>query len=529
MKRRSFVKAIPAVTIPAMFGGFTVKAFGENPMLSAMANAYTETDHVLVLVRMAGGNDGLNTVIPLDQYVALTKARPNLVLDEKKVLKLNDKTALHPAMTGMKTLFDEGKLQVIQSVGYPSPSFSHFRATDIWMSASDSKEYVFSGWAGRYLNYEYPNFPVGYPNNTMPDPLAIEIGGNASQTFQVMGINTGIPIKDTKAFYHNIQTSFPNAPSTPAGHELAYIREVQRQADKYSDVIVAGAANAKNLVTYPSVKNSTGQRLGDQLAIVARLIAGGLKTRIYMVGVGGFDTHNNQVNANDHETGTQAELLGGVSDAILAFQRDLEAMKIADRVVGMTFSEFGRRVKSNDSGGTDHGAAAPLFVFGKGVKGGVTGTNVQVPANATVNDNVPMQYDFRSIYATLLQDWFCMPKQEVSNVLFKDFQKLNILTANCNTPVATHEANVAAGENLITIYPNPCVDSTTVQFESFGGNCMMQLFDNQGHLIQNLALGTYEPGQYSSGVDLTELPAGMYYIRYQNESLQQVKAVMKVR
>jgi uncharacterized protein (DUF1501 family) len=471
----------------------------------------------------------LNTVIPLDQYAALTAARPNLVLDEKKVLKLNDKTALNPAMKGMKTLFDEGKLQVIQSVGYPSPSFSHFRATDIWMTASDSKEVVYTGWAGRYLNYEYPNYPAGYPNKTMPDPLAIQIGGGVSEAFQGLGLTAGIAIQKPSDFYDLVKNTFPStAPNTPAGKELTYIREMARQTDAYANVVAAAGTKApKNLATYPS--SGTGQRLGDQLAIVSRLIAGGLKTRIYMVSVGGFDTHNNQVNANDHETGTQASLLGGVSDAILAFQRDLEAMKIADRVVGMTFSEFGRRIKGNDSGGTDHGAAAPLFVFGAKVKGGVTGTNVQVPANATFNDNVPMQFDFRSIYATMLQDWFCMPKEEVKNVMLKDFQKMNILTANCNTPVATHEANVAAGENLITIYPNPCVDSTMVQFESFGGNCMMQLFDNQGHLIQNLALGTYEPGQYSSGVDMTELPAGMYYVRYQNESLQQVKAVMKVR
>ena len=524
MKRRNFVKSIPALTIPSFLGGFAVRALGENPMLSALVNAYTETDHVLVLIQLNGGNDGLNMVIPLDQYTNMTAARGNLVQDEAKVLKLTDKTGLHPAMTGLKTLYDEGKLNVMQSVGYPTPSFSHFRATDIWMTGADSDKVIYSGWGGRYMNYEYPNYPAAYPNTTMPDPLAIQIGGTVSETFQALGVNTGIAINNTNDFYNILSNTYPTAPNTQSGKELTYLRQIARQTDSYANVIAAAGTKQKNLVTYP-----TGNNLADQLAIVARLIGGGLKTRMYMVSLGGFDTHQNQVNANDHSTGTHANLLGNVSNAILTFQRDLEAMKVADRVTGMTFSEFGRRIKSNGSGGTDHGAAAPLFVFGNKVKGGVLGNNVQIAANTTVNDNIPMQYDFRSIYATMLTEWFCMPKEDIKTVMFKDFQNLPILNAKCSTPVDVHEANVAAGENLITIFPNPCTDSTTVQFESYGGDCMIQLFDNQGHLLRLVTQGDYDKGQYSSNVDMSDLPAGMYYMRFQNNALQQVKPVVKIR
>ena len=198
MKRRSFIQSVPVVV-----GGVTVNAYGSSPMLSAMTSALYETDRVLVIVQLSGGNDGLNTLIPLDQYAALSlkTVRENVVVQESKVLPLagtGGKTGLNPGLTGFQKLWDEGRMSIIQSVGYPKFSYSHFRATDIWMTGADSNEVLNSGISGRYLAYEYPNYPVGFPNSTMPDPLAIRIGGNVGLGLQNNGVNMGISINNTK-------------------------------------------------------------------------------------------------------------------------------------------------------------------------------------------------------------------------------------------------------------------------------------------------------------------------------------------
>ncbi|MDQ6815637.1 MAG: hypothetical protein M3040_18050, partial [Bacteroidota bacterium] len=189
MKRRHFLKSTSSsgIVLPGLINGYAMKAFGaDSAFVQALMLPQTITDHVLVLVQLTGGNDGLNMVIPLEYYSEYNNARPNIAIPQNKTLTLpgTNKVALHPAMTGLQEMFKNGKASVVQSVGYPSPSFSHFRATDIWMSASDSDKVVDSGWAGRYLNYEYPNFPNGYPNVTMKDPLAIQIGSVTSLTLQ---------------------------------------------------------------------------------------------------------------------------------------------------------------------------------------------------------------------------------------------------------------------------------------------------------------------------------------------------------
>src|ERR1700730_8285239 len=184
MKRRDFLRSsIPTATIlPAIVNGYSVKAFSSNSPLFSLLGASGETDHALVIVQLSGGNDGLNMVIPIEYYGNYFNARSNIAIPQNKVLPLSGthKTGLHPAMTGLQTMYNEGQLAVVQAVGYPSPNFSHFRATDIWMSASDSNQNLISGWAGRYLDVEYPNFPNGFPNAGMPDPLAIQIGSITS-------------------------------------------------------------------------------------------------------------------------------------------------------------------------------------------------------------------------------------------------------------------------------------------------------------------------------------------------------------
>lgn len=528
MKRRDFIKnTVPAAAVlPAIVDGYSVKAFNANsPLMQALMNPTIETDHVLVIVQLSGGNDGLNMVIPISNYNDYYNARTNVAIAQNRILSLNGyaNTGLHPSMTGMQTMYNEGKLNIIQAVGYPSPNFSHFRATDIWMSGSSSDQVVSSGWAGRYLNTEYPNFPSGYPNSTMPDPLAIQIGSVTSLTLQGPSVSMGMSITNPTSFYNLINNVLDPAPNNPMGDELTYVRTVAGQTNLYAQRIVSAANLVTQQGTYP-----TNNSLADQLKIVARLVKGGLKTRIYMVSYGGFDTHSLQVNTGDTSAGAHANLLKNVSDAIKAFVDDCQFLGVQDRVVGLTFSEFGRRIKSNSSVGTDHGAAAPMFVFGKQATPGVTGNNPAIPTNVTVNDNIPMQYDFRSIYASILERWFCVPQATLQTILFQNFQSLNLCNdAACRT-TGTGDPNTS-GEQLITNYPNPFTESTTIKFKTKGGHTLVQIIDMLGRVIQTPVDKEYTPGTYTIDFNSGVLPSGVYYARFQNGPTQQVKAMLKVR
>ena len=526
MKRRDFIRnTASAAILPSFMGGFTFQAFGQNSVWSALASAAADTDHVLVLVQLNGGNDGLNTVIPLDQYSNLFNARSNIILPEKKILKINGgATGLHPALAGLKSLYDEGKLNIVQSVGYPSQNFSHFRSTDIWLSASDSNQVLNSGWLGRYLNEEYPNFPVGYPNTTMPDPLAIQIGSLVSPGLQGPGVNMGMAITNPSSFYNLVSGIQDTAPNTPAGKELTYIRQVSQQTQQFAEVIKAAAAKVTQQSPYPA-----SNTLADQLKIVARLIAGGLKTRIYMVSIGGFDTHANQVNNGQTETGVHANLLQKVSDGIKAFMDDLKYQGVSKRVMGMTFSEFGRRIKSNSSGGTDHGAAAPMFLFGDGVNFGITGNNPTINTVVNTNDNLPMQYDFRSVYASILQEWFCVSPTVLNQVMLKDFQQLNLVKSSYSCSGSGSNPNQTAGKQLIANYPNPFMGSTTIEVQLQGGHALVQVFDVQGRVIKTLLDEVRTAGTYQLRFEDEGWGPGVYYARLQNGSIQQIRTMLIVR
>lgn len=526
MKRRDFFrKTLPAATLlPSFINGFSIKALGaENPLMQSLALPTTNTDHVLVLVQLTGGNDGLNTIIPLDKFSNYYNARQNIFLPENKVLPLygSDKVGIHPAMSGMQKMSMDGKLMVLNAVGYPQPNFSHFRATDIWMSASDSNQLVNSGWAGRYLNYEYPNFPNGYPNASMTDPLAIQIGSVTSLALQGPQVSLGMSISNPNSFYSLLSGVQDTVPNTPAGKELNYIRQVSQQTQQYATVVKNAATAVTSQETYP-----TNNSLGDQLKIVSRLIKGGLKTRVYVVSYGSFDTHSAQVISTDTTTGTHANLLKNVSDAIAAFQNDLKFLDIEDRVVGMTFSEFGRRIKSNASTGTDHGTAAPMFVFGKPVLGGVLGTSPDIPLNAGVNDNVPFQYDFRSVYATLLANWLCVDSAALNQIMLKNYQTLPLVnTALCKLSNPNTSGNV-----LITNSPNPFTSSTTITFHTEGGHTLIQIIDTTGRVISNLLDKEYTAaGTYNITFNSAGLSTGIYYARLQNMATQQIRTMLKVR
>lgn len=439
MKRRSFIKSTGALSLPLMINGFPLSSANvlNDEAMEVMARRAADTGKAIVIIQLNGGNDGLNTVFPVQQWERLLNARSNILIPESSVLRIahNDTTGLHPSMTGMQNLANQEKLTVIQGVSYPNPNFSHFRATDIWMSGSPSDVILNTGWLGRALEYKYPGFPQGYPNAQMPDPLAINIGSTLPFSLQGHHLNFGYSTSNPDSLMNIANEVSAPAPDSDYGYELNFLRVMKEQSNVYSNSIrQAYQYSYQDTVNYPN------DQLGRQLKIVARLINGGLKTPVYVVmHPRSFDTHEYQVDEGDNINGRHAENLKILSDAIAAFQQDLERLNKAESVVGMTFSEFGRRIKSNDSYGTDHGVGAPVFFFGaslyqvpdtRGTSAmrikGMIGEAPVLPEQATVQDQIAMQFDYRQIYTTVMQDWLGMTQQEADNVLGGTFAKLPI-------------------------------------------------------------------------------------------------------
>ncbi len=535
MKRRNFLRnTIPAaVSLPALVNGFSFTAYGasSSALASMLEQTFTDTDHVFVLIQLAGGNDGLNMVIPLDMYANYYNARTNVAIPQSKVLRLDgtDKSGLHPAMTALQNMYNEGKLAVVQSVGYENPNFSHFRATDFWNSGDTTenrRERVKTGWMGRYLESEYPGYPDAYPDAEMPDPLAIQISNVPTLTVQGAIYSMGLSITDPEKIY-TFDNPFSDYPlnSTPANKELRFLRVVSEKTKIYSDIIRAAYRRSATMATYPDQNN-----LADQLKIVARLIKGGLKTRVYTVTIGGFDTHKRQVNASDTTTGNHAQLMKNISTGIAAFQQDLEMMQLDDRVMGMTFSEFGRRIKSNASLGTDHGAAAPLVLFGKHVKKGILGTSPDIPADINVVNNVPFQYDFRSVYASVLERWFCVKQPLLNQLLLQNYQSLPLIKGGpCGLPDDPDVTNNNSDQLLLKMWPVPYGLNATIRFSTNGGHTLIQQINNLGQVVKVLTDQEYTAGTYQIDIYDDNLPSGAYFIRLQNQSLQKVLNVMKIK
>ncbi len=506
MKRRDFIKMTATASAALSLNGLTVNAFGEGKFLSALAKNRATNGNILVLIQLSGGNDGLNTIINLDRYSELAAARSNILIPQANVLGLTGQpnTGLHPSMTGMRDMFNNGLVNIVQGVGYPNPNFSHFRSNDIWSSASDSNVYEATGWIGRMIDKEFPGAPQAYPDANFLDPLAIQIGTSVGPMLSgVNGLN-GLALSSISSFYNIVTGQVDPAPNTPAGNELTFIRFIAQQTQAYTQVIQNAANLGSNAATYP-----TGNSLADQLKIVAKLISGGLKTPVYVVRQGGYDTHDNQVDLSNTSFGRHAVLMSELSEAISAFQTDLQMLGKDDIVAGATFSEFGRRIKSNASSGTDHGSSAPMMVFGKHVNPAVLGISPVLPAVATTSDNVPMQHDFRNVYASILRDWFEMSVSDTEDVLNGgSFQTLPIFKQAVDTVDTPAPVNTMSLEQN---FPNPFIEHTTIRFRSTGGDVQINLYDQMGRKVRKIYENDVPAGTRDINVDRGNLGAGIYY------------------
>lgn len=497
MKRRKFIQRVAStgIVLPIAFGYPRLRAFSQAPAGSPLARAASaENDNIYVIIRLAGGNDGLNTLVPYtsDTYYRerFAGSEGDLTIPADQVLKLsgNATLGLHPAMGALRDLYDQGRVSIVQNVGYPGQNLSHFRSTDIWLSGSDYNVFDDAGWYAKYLEAKYPDYPDVLPEA----PFAVEFGNFLSTTLIGQDNNMGVAVGDLS--YIPGLPGNDDIADTKAGEEEAYVREIIRQSNIFSNAILdAYIAGPDNTASYTTESGS----LGQVLAAVARMIAGGLGTRMYIVNVGGYDTHTNQ------ET-THANLLGQLSSGIGEFHADLTALGLADRVCGGTISEFGRRLKSNGTG-TDHGSAAPMFFFGNGVQGGIIGEDPDLE-NLEGPGNIRMEYDFRQLYASILGQWYEATENQIDPALPREFDQL---------PIFQRISSVAANDRLADsfrlgeVYPNPAVSRVTIPVDGVrhGMEARLVVYSAEGRALLSRPVS---PGSRSVELDVTGLPNGSY-------------------
>jgi uncharacterized protein (DUF1501 family) len=400
MKRGNFLLGtVSGLTVSATANHVFARALAQTPL----AGLPGSQGRCLVIINLAGGNDGLNCIVPHGdpQYYRL---RPTLAVSQSEVLAIDSHMGLNPKMTAFKSMYDKGTVAIVQGVGYPDPNYSHFRSTEIWQTAAPDR-YEHTGWLGRYFD------EAGLPSANLFNGIAI------SQTVpEVLASNkTDIPAIPSPAGY---ALAFDRSPSLSKAYGsdardnslpfkspyLAHVMEIEDHAQRGSQELPKLIAGYKTDASYPATP------LGRSLALAAQIVGSNLGTRVIYVEHASFDTHSNQRPVQDR-------MLSQFSDAVAAFYQDLAGHGNDKRVLTMTFSEFGRRIEENASHGTDHGQASPLFLIGGGVKGGLYG---QAPDLTNLdNGNLRWSTDFRSVYATVLERWLGRPAAPVLGGSFK--------------------------------------------------------------------------------------------------------------
>ena len=516
--RRDFLTSMGLATAGGaiVLGGTPLRAFSQSSLLHHLHRL--ETDRVLVLIQLAGGNDGLNTVIPKTNPIYYN-VRPQIAIPPSLNFRdtaLNEMLSLHPVLEPLMAFYGEGHMAVIQNVGRPDYTLSHFRETDVWLAGSDDLM-VQTGWMGRYLDAEFPSFADDPP----AFPLAIQVGGVSPALILGPSANMGMALSTPEEFVRLAeqgQLYDPEAvPATNYGMELAFLRTIANDAVVYGKAIEQAAESGANQIEYPSTE------LAQQLAIAARLIKGRLGARVYHISLNGFDTHANQGST----TGWHADLLRTLGDAVYAFLADLQTDGSLDKTMVMTFSEFGRRVEQNGSNGTDHGNAAPMFLFSGSLNGGLYGSNPNL-SDLDENGNMKFDIDFRSVYATVLKDWFGLPEETVGGLMGGTYDTLGFVGEP--TPTAVETGAVPERFTLHQNYPNPFNPTTTITFTlTHTEHVTLRVYDVQGRTIATLVDTPKAAGSHTINFDASGLPSGFYLYRLQAGSFIQTKTMALVK
>ena len=440
MKRRDFLKtSIPLTAIPVGLKGLPLSVFN----YSNLIDCSQIQERILVVIQLFGANDGINTTIPLNQYTEYANLRPTIRIPETgahKYIELDNSLGatqslgLHPKLQAFKDLYDNGKFGIVQGVTYNNPNRSHFKSEDIWLSGGDGTtgNTIDDGWMGRFLSFSYPGV-AGNPTSEYPDPLGIQLGqsrpslGFHSPEEHDVAINLS---NQNPAGYYELVSEvgglpLPNVPANSYGTMLQHIMNVESSVQVYAQRITDVFNNGMNsvTVTYPNTS------LGRQLRTVARLIAGGSTTKMYLAYKGGFDNHVDQVeDPGNPSEGKHADLLNDVAMSMAAFQQDLENMSLDQKVMTVTWSEFGRTADENANKGTDHGTLNPMFVMGTTVNAGVFGNNIDLQ-NIDRRAPTGQQFDYRQVFASILQDWLGASTDAVGAAYFDSYlaNKINLV------------------------------------------------------------------------------------------------------
>ena len=538
MKRRNFIKLTS-----------TASAFSLLPsQVTASLNIAksfldcTISNRKLVLINLAGGNDGLNTIIPINYYDVYSNLRPSIKIPSNGVnsyinldetLDETQQIGLHPSLTGIKNLYDNDLLRIIQSVGYPSQNKSHFASTDIYSTANDGNSWDNgnnSGWIGRFMESYYADLI----QNSYP--LGVEIGSKSNSLGfhgeSEHGLSVNINGQDPSGFYSLISgmAGEPpnNIPISDYGHELEYIIQTDALSNMYSEAISNSFNNGQNAVSYPDTD------ISNQLKTVARLISGGLESKVYMVKLSGFDTHFGQNQAENDILGDHNDLLTKLSSAVTAFMNDLSAMNLKNDVVGLTYSEFGRKAAENGSLGTDHGEIAPMFVFGAPVKGGVSGFN---PDLNEANENngyqiQTVQFDYRDTLGTLLQDYLgadnlALDATFFNNTLNQSFSETKIedliksefsVATNCYSNTLTNNRDNNKMFYIINpVYNDLIIKSKNQEYSSF----KYELYDMNSKLVSKGS------SLINESISISHLINGIYILNITTNDKSEAHRIIK--
>ncbi|MDC1492447.1 DUF1501 domain-containing protein [Flavobacteriaceae bacterium] len=538
MKRRSFIKLTSTASAISLLPSQVTASLNiaKNFLDCNLSN------RKLILINLAGGNDGLNTIIPINYYDTYANLRPSIKIPENGLnsyikldesLEDNQRIGLHPALTGFKNLYDNDLLRIIQSVGYPSQNKSHFASTDIYLSANDGNSWGNgnnSGWIGRFMESYYADLI----QNSYP--LGVEIGSKSNSLGfhgeNEHGLSVNINGQDPSGFYSLISGMAgeppANIPASDYGDELEYIIQTDTLSNMYSEAISTSFNNGQNAVSYPDTD------ISNQLKTVARLISGGLESKVYMVKLAGFDTHFSQNQAQNDILGDHNNLLTKLSAAVTAFMNDLTALNLQNDVVGLTYSEFGRKAAENGSLGTDHGETAPMFVFGQPVKGGVSGINPDL--NEANEDNSyqiqTVQFDYRDTLGTLLQDYLgadnlALDATFFNNTLNQSFSETKIndliksefsVATNCYSNSLTNNRDNNKIFYIINpVYNDLIIKSKNQNYTSFN----YELYDmssklvSKGHCLVN------------EKISINNLINGIYILNLSNNELSETHRIIK--
>ena len=538
MKRRNFIKLTSTASAISLLPSQVTASLN-------IAKSFldcTISNRKLVLINLAGGNDGLNTIIPINYYDVYSNLRPSIKIPSNGVnsyinldetLDETQQIGLHPSLTGIKNLYDNDLLRIIQSVGYPSQNKSHFASTDIYSTANDGNNWdngSNSGWIGRFMESYYADLI----QNSYP--LGVEIGSKSNSLGfhgeSEHGLSVNINGQDPSGFYSLISgmAGEPpnNIPISDYGHELEYIIQTDALSNIYSESISNSFNNGQNAVSYPDTD------ISNQLKTVARLISGGLESKVYMVKLSGFDTHFGQNQAENDILGDHNDLLTKLSSAVTAFMNDLSAMNLKNDVVGLTYSEFGRKAAENGSLGTDHGEIAPMFVFGAPVKGGVSGFN---PDLNEANENngyqiQTIQFDYRDTLGTLLQDYLgadnlALDATFFNNTLNQSFSETKIedliksefsVATNCYSNTLTNNRDNNKMFYIINpVYNDLIIKSKNQEYSSF----KYELYDMNSKLVSKGS------SLINESISISHLINGIYILNITTNDKSEAHRIIK--